>query len=145
MKQPNFLQSLNSHSFGCLNAYFIWNWRLELILKITERTVFESFRQRKSSRKDSNAKHQNSFMLSSYKYSGEVHPKCFQLQLLIVAGDNFTKYLCLALQFLIPERAVEQPPFSMGLTQKPLFLSKTDKPCTRSSMYECKSVLHFLY
>lgn len=30
-------------------------------------------------------------MLSSYKYAGEVHPKCFQLQLLIVAGDNFTK------------------------------------------------------
>lgn len=42
-----------------------------------------------------------------------------------VTGDNFTKYLCLASQFLIPERAVEQPPFSMGLMQKPLFLSKT--------------------
>lgn len=48
-------------------------------------------------------------MLSSYKYAGEVHPKCFQLQLFIVTGDNFTKYLHLASQFLIPERAVEQP------------------------------------
>lgn len=42
-----------------------------------------------------------------------------------ITGHNFTKYLCLASQFLIPERAVEQPPFSMGLMQKPLFLSKT--------------------
>lgn len=131
MKQPKFLQSLDSHNFGCLNASFIWNWRLKLILKITGTTVFESFRQRKSSRKDSDAKHQNSFMLSSYKYAGEVNPKCFQLQLLIVTGDNFTKYLCLASQFLIPERAVEQPPFSMRLMQKPLFLSKTLKSPAR--------------
>lgn len=40
-------------------------------------------------------------------------------------GDNFTKYPCLASHFLVSERAVEQPPFSMGLMQKPSFLSKT--------------------
>lgn len=41
-----------------------------------------------------------------------------------VADDNFTKYLCLASHFLIFERAVEQPSFSMGLMQKPSFLGK---------------------
>lgn len=42
-----------------------------------------------------------------------------------VTGDNFTKYLCLASHFLISERAAEQLPFTMGLMQKPFFLSKT--------------------
>lgn len=42
-----------------------------------------------------------------------------------VTGDSFTKYLCLASHFLISEGAVKQPPFGMGLMQKPFVLSKT--------------------
>lgn len=50
-------------------------------------------------------------------------------------GDSFTKYLCLASHFLVSERAEEQPPFTMGLVQKPVFLSKTEKPGTPSCTY----------
>lgn len=122
MKQPNFFQSLHSHNFWLFKRLLIWNWRLKLILKITEQ------RLNPLGRGTTAGKIQMLNPKSCYHHISMQErfiPMYSTTTFDSVTSDNSTKYLCLSSHFLIPERAVEQPSFSMGLMQKPLFLSKT--------------------